>query len=165
MKRSIFAALVAGFLLIACVGCGSLESKAFGLASNGTVMKVETTGSTTSGTIAPNVLFGTVQNSLASAPALEDGKKTQVVVAYTEAQSSVAAMFGSKAVTRTFTYIGNPSESAEETAARLNAVAAVLTSNDVQAQPAASASAASTSDAATASETASPATETTEAMK
>jgi len=136
MKHAILSLVLAVTAAICITGCSTLENKAFGLASNGTVMKVETTGSQTSGTIAPNVLFGTVQNSLATAPALPDGKKTQVVVAYTEAQSSMAAVFGHKAVTRTFTYIGNPSESAAETSARMDAVAKVLTSNDVQAETA-----------------------------
>lgn len=149
MKHITITLLITLAALFCVAGCSSLAPKAVGLASNGTVMKIETTGSTTSGSIAPNLLFGTVQNSLATAPALEDGKKTQVVVAYTEAQNSLAAVFGSKCVTRTFTYIGNPSESAEETKARLESVAKILTSNDVQAQTATAGDTATASDSAT----------------
>lgn len=117
-----------GVLLIGA-GCSTLESIAFGTASNGTVLKAETTGSTTSGTLAPNIFAGTVQNSIASAPALKEGEKTQIVVAYTESQSFWASILGLSAITRTFTYIGNPSESAAETSARMDGFAKVLTSN------------------------------------
>ena len=118
--------VVAGLMIVLLAGCSSLESKAVGIASNGTVIKAETTGSATSGTALPNVLFGVVQNSVATAPALKDGDKTQVVLAYTESQNWFAALFGFTAITRTFTYIGLPSESAEQTKIRFEAAAELL---------------------------------------
>lgn len=121
--------LMAAAVIAIGTGCSTFENIAFGMASNGTVVKGETTGSTTSGSVAPNVLVGTIQNSIASAPALDQTKKTQVVLAYTESQSFLASLFGLTAITRTFTYIGNASESAEDTTARMNALAKVLTCN------------------------------------
>lgn len=128
MKNFLVLLLVC-FASVFFAGCSSLPGKAVGIASNGTVIKVETTGSTTSGTIAPNLLFGTVQNSLTAAPAIDKTKTTQVVVSYTESQSSLAAAFGHTAITRTFSYIGLPGEDAEQTKVRLDAVAKVLTQN------------------------------------
>ncbi len=112
-------------------GCTAIKTAGIGIASNGTVMKIESTGGSVSGTVAPNVLFGTVQSSIASAPAMSADNKTQVAIAYTESQSGLAAVFGHTAVTRTFSYVGLPSETAEQSKVRLEAVARVLTSNAV----------------------------------
>lgn len=108
-------------------GCSALSDKAVAIASNGTAIRVETTGSTSSGTISPNLLLGTVQNSIATAPALDQDKSTQISVAYTESGSFFGSLFGIDAKTRTFSYIGLPAEDAAQTKARLEAVASVLT--------------------------------------
>lgn len=113
-------------MLLALAGCASLETKAVAIASNGTVIKAESMGSATSSTVLPNIMLGIVQNSLATAPALKDGDKTQVVFSYTESQNWFAALFGFTAITRTFTYIGLPSETAEQTKVRFEAASAFL---------------------------------------
>lgn len=116
-------------LLSTCLtGCAT-TGKAVAIASNGTVVKLETTGSTTSGTVAPNLLLGVVQNSIATAPALKEGEKTQVSIAYTESHSWIAEIFGITSITRTFSYIGLPGESAEQTKIRLDALEKILTAN------------------------------------
>lgn len=113
-------------MMLATTGCSSLETKAVAIASNGTVVKAESMGSATSSTVLPNIMLGIVQNSLSTAPALKDGDKTQVVFSYTESQNWFAALFGFTAITRTFTYIGLPSETAEQTKVRFDAAAAFL---------------------------------------
>lgn len=125
-KVSFFILLALGIVVI--TGCAT-TGKAVAIASNGTVIKVESTGSTTSGTIAPNILLGNVQNSIATAPALEEGEKTQVSIAYTESHSWIAEIFGITSITRTFSYIGLPGESAEQTKIRLDALEKILTAN------------------------------------
>jgi len=138
-KLTLALALALTLLTLWCVtGCSSLSAKAVGIASNGTAIKIETTGSATSGTVLPNLLIGTVQNSIATAPIIKDGEKTQVVVSYTESQSALSAVFGHTAVTRTFSYVGLPAETADQTKARLDAVAKVLTANSVGNSPSAS---------------------------
>ncbi|MDD3886466.1 MAG: hypothetical protein PHI35_06325 [Victivallaceae bacterium] len=132
--KKLFALFAATVCITMLAGCTAIKSAAFGIASNGTVVKIETTGSTTSGTVAPNLMIGTVQNSIASAPALPGDAKTQIAVSYTESQSGLAAVFGHTAVTRTFSYVGLPSETAEQSKVRLEAVAAVLKSNAVGSQ-------------------------------
>lgn len=132
-------------LVLLVAGCSSLAEKAVAVASGGTVMKIETTGSTTSGSVAPNLLFGTIQNAVGTAPALAADKKTQVVVGYAEAHSALAALFGHKAVTRTFVYIGSPSESSADTRARMESLTKILTGNDIQAQTASTAGTATVS--------------------
>ncbi len=124
------------FALIICVcvtGCAT-AGKAVAIASNGTVVKLETTGSTTSGTVAPNLLLGVVQNSIATAPALKEGEKTQIAIAYTESHSWLAEIFGLSAVTRTFSYIGLPGETADQTKIRLEALEKILTANTKKAE-------------------------------
>lgn len=115
-------------LTVLISGC-TTTGKAVAIASNGSVLKLETTGSTTSGTIAPNVLLGVVQNSIATAPALKEGDKTQVCISYTESHSWIAQIFGLTSITRTFSYIGLPGESAEQTKIRLDALEKILTAN------------------------------------
>ena len=121
--------IVMGLCLLSTCLTGCASGKAVAIASNGTVVKLETTGSTTSGTIAPNVLLGVVQNSIATAPALKEGEKTQVSIAYTESHSWIAEIFGLTSITRTFSYIGLPGESAEQTKIRLDALEKILTAN------------------------------------
>ena len=118
--------VLTGMLIMALAGCASLETKAVAIASNGTVVKAESMGSATSSTVLPNIMLGIVQNSLSAAPALKDGDKTQVVFSYTESQNWFAALFGFTAITRTFTYIGLPSETAEQTKVRFEAASAFL---------------------------------------
>lgn len=125
-KVAFFILLALGIVVI--TGCAT-TGKAVAIASNGTVIKVESTGSTTSGTIAPNILLGNVQNSIATAPALKEGEKTQVSIAYTESHSWIAEIFGLTSITRTFSYIGLPGESAEQTKIRLDALEKILTAN------------------------------------
>jgi len=149
MKKFTLALTVVLLTLWCVTGCSSLSAKAVGIASNGTAIKIETTGSATSGTVLPNLLIGTVQNSIATAPAIKEGGKTQVVVSYTESQSALSAVFGHTAVTRTFSYVGLPAETAEQTKARLDAVAKVLTVNSVG-NPSSASTGTSTTDTSTA---------------
>lgn len=127
IAQAILWLMLACWLVLCMTGCITTE-KAVAIASNGTVVKLESIGSPTSATVAPNILMGVVQNAIATAPALKEGEKTQVSIAYTESHSWLAAVFGVTATTRTFSYIGLPGETAEQTKVRLEALVKVLTS-------------------------------------
>jgi hypothetical protein len=123
-KVSLFVAMLAlGGLLTGCV----TENKALGLSSSTDGFYVEAPGELSSGS-SSLVKLGLVDNcfSYASAPAIEDGKKTQIVFTVTKRRSFFGAIFGVDATSSSFTYIGMPGESADDTVKRVDALNKVL---------------------------------------
>lgn len=107
-------------------GCAALENKAVAIGSGVDAFKVETTGSTSSGTFLPNLIAGGAVNTLATAPALQEGAQTQVVFAKSRRNSFFGELFGIDASTESVSYIGAPNETPEATAARFEAFAKVM---------------------------------------
>lgn len=107
-------------------GCTALENKAVAIGSGVDAFKLETTGSTSSGTILPNLIAGGAVNTLATAPAIQEGTQTQVVFVKSRRNSFFGELFGIDASTESISYIGAPNETPEATAARFEAFAKVM---------------------------------------
>lgn len=118
-------ALLFGLSLLLFTGCSTLENKAFALGSGVDAFKLETSGGVSTGTVLPNLILGGAVNTLATAPAVADGAKTQVVFVRSKRNSFFGELFGIDAVTESVSYIGTPGETAEETAERLRAFASL----------------------------------------
>ena len=122
MKFDIAILAVVAFIL---TGCTALENKAVAIGSGVDAFKIETTGSTSSGTILPNLIAGGAVNTLATAPAIQGGTQTQVVFVRSRRNSFFGELFGIDASTESVSYIGAPNETPEATAARFEAFAKV----------------------------------------
>lgn len=114
-------AILFGLSLLLFTGCSALENKAFALGSGVDAFKLETSGGVSTGTVLPNLILGGAVNTLATAPAVADGVKTQVVFVRSKRNSFFGELFGIDAVTESVSYIGSPGETAEETATRVEA--------------------------------------------
>ena len=106
-------------------GCTALENKAVAIGSGVDAFKIETTGSTSSGTFLPNLIAGGAVNTLATAPAVQEGTQTQVVFVKSRRNSFFGELFGIDASTESISYIGVPNETPEATAARFEAFSKV----------------------------------------
>lgn len=122
-KGAIALLLMAVLCLVS--GCSALENKAFALGSGVDAFKLETSGGVSTGTILPNLILGGAVNTLATAPAVADGAKTQVVFVRSRRNSFFGELFGIDAVTESVSYIGSPGETAEETSERMKAFASL----------------------------------------
>lgn len=122
-KGAIALLLMAVLCLVS--GCSALENKAFALGSGVDAFKLETSGGVSTGTILPNLILGGAVNTLATAPAVADGVKTQVVFVRSRRNSFFGELFGIDAVTESVSYIGSPGETAEETSERMKAFASL----------------------------------------
>lgn len=112
------AALAGVIILLA--GCVT-ENKAVGLSNGAGGFMLETTASASTGSIpTPTIWLAGNVLSYASAPALDDGKKTQVVFTMCKRRSFFGSLFGVDDSSTSMSYIGSPGESAEETAKRLS---------------------------------------------
>jgi hypothetical protein len=125
MKRFSVILALAALAAILLPGCTALENKAVGIGSSVDALKIETTGSTSSGTILPNLIAGGAVNTLATAPAIQEGTQTQVVFVRSRRNSFFGELFGIDASTESISYIGAPNETPEATAARFEAFAKV----------------------------------------
>ena len=125
MKFGIDIAILAVAALLVLTGCTALENKAVAIGSGVDAFKLETTGSTSSGTILPNLIAGGAVNTLATAPAIQEGTQTQVVFVKSRRNSFFGELFGIDASTESISYIGAPNETPEATAARFEAFAKV----------------------------------------
>ena len=121
--RIIIALMTVALML---TGCTALENKAVAIGSGVDAFKLETTGSTSSGTILPNLIAGGAVNTLATAPAIQEGTQTQVVFVRSRRNSFFGELFGIDASTESISYIGAPNETPEATAARFEAFAKVM---------------------------------------
>jgi hypothetical protein len=125
MKFGIDIAILAVAALLVLTGCAALENKAVAIGSGVDAFKLETTGSTSSGTVLPNLIAGGAVNTLATAPAIQEGTQTQVVFVKSRRNSFFGELFGIDASTESISYIGAPNETPEATAARFEAFAKV----------------------------------------
>ena len=117
-------------LLSTCLtGCAALETKAVAIASGVDAAKIETTGSVSSGTFLPNVIFGGAVNSICTAPVMDNGKTAQPTYSKSRRNSFFGSIFGVDNSTETIAYTGVPGETADETAKRCKALAGLSTSN------------------------------------
>lgn len=123
-KITLFLSVLASVFALA--GCTALENKAVAIGSGVDAFKLETTGSTSSGTILPNLIAGGAVNTLATAPAIQEGTQTQVVFVKSRRNSFFGELFGIDASTESISYIGAPNETPEATAARFEAFAKVM---------------------------------------
>lgn len=123
-KITLFLSVLAS-VLVSVTGCTALENKAVAIGSGVDAFKLETTGSTSSGTILPNLIAGGAVNTLATAPAIQEGTQTQVVFVKSRRNSFFGELFGIDASTESISYIGAPNETPEATAARFEAFAKV----------------------------------------
>jgi len=130
-------------LAIIMTGCAALETKAVAIASGIDAMKIETTGSVSSGTVLPNIIVGGAVNSVCTAPAMDSGKTAQPTYSKSRRNSFFGSLFGIDNATETIAYTGVPGETADETAKRCQALAGLSTSS----------STAKTSDTATSTQT------------
>lgn len=124
MKMKFDIAILAAALLV-LTGCSALENKAVAIGSGVDAFKIETTGSTSSGTILPNLIAGGAVNTLATAPVIQEGMQTPVVFAKSRRNSFFGELFGIDASTESISYIGVPNETPEATAARFEAFSKV----------------------------------------
>lgn len=123
-KITLFLSVLASVFVL--TGCTALENKAVAIGSGVDAFKLETTGSTSSGTILPNLIAGGAVNTLATAPAIQEGTQTQVVFVRSRRNSFFGELFGIDASTESVSYIGAPNETPEATAARFEAFAKVM---------------------------------------
>lgn len=123
-KITLFLSVLASVFVL--TGCTALENKAVAIGSGVDAFKLETTGSTSSGTILPNLIAGGAVNTLATAPAIQEGTQTQVVFVKSRRNSFFGELFGIDASTESISYIGAPNESPEATVARFEAFAKVM---------------------------------------
>ncbi len=130
-------------LVLLLSGCAALETKAVAVASGIDAMKVETTGSVSSGTVLPNIIVGGAVNSICTAPVMDNGKTAQPTYSKSRRNSFFGSLFGVDNMTETIAYTGVPGETADETAKRCKALAGLSTSS----------STAKTSDTATSTQT------------
>lgn len=122
MKKTIFCTMFAAAGMILFTGCASLENKSFAAAGGVDAMKVETSGSTSTGTILPNITVGGAVSAIATSPAMEQGKTTAPVFSKAKRNSFFGELFGIDCSTTALVYIGTPGETADETAKRMKAI-------------------------------------------
>lgn len=117
-------------LVLLLSGCAALETKAVAVASGIDAMKVETTGSVSSGTVLPNIIVGGAVNSICTAPIMDAGKTAQPTYSKSRRNSFFGSLFGVDNTTETIAYTGVPGETADETVKRCKALAGLSTSSN-----------------------------------
>lgn len=108
-------------------GCAALETKAVAVASGVDAVKIETTGSVSTGTVLPNIIMGGAVNSICTAPVMDNGKTAQPTYSKSRRNSFFGSLFGVDNTTETIAYTGVPGESAAETEQRCKALAGLST--------------------------------------
>ena len=134
MKVYILRALLILFLMatsfglaISMSGCVT-EHKALGFSSGVNGFEAELVANAASGSFPfPSIRFLNGTFSYASAPAVKENEKTQVVFTMTSRRSFLGSLFGIDDTSFSMSYIGNPGETAEETVKRINAFKAMQT--------------------------------------
>ncbi len=95
-----------------------LTEKTVVTAGSTSAVKLESTGSTSSGTITPNFLVGSGTGSVSTCPQ----KNNKVAIGMSWSAGILSSISNASASSGSFTYIGADGESAAETETRLNAV-------------------------------------------
>lgn len=116
-------------LVLLLSGCAALETKAVAVASGVDAVKIETTGSVSTGTVLPNIIMGGAVNSICTAPVMDNGKTAQPTYSKSRRNSFFGSLFGVDNTTETIAYTGVPGETADETAKRCKALAGLSTSS------------------------------------
>ena len=97
--------------------------KDFAIGGAITAVKVETTGSSSSGTLLPNFIIGGGATGVASSPS----ESTRPVINFSRSAGVLSSLTNSSAYSGSLNYIGTPGETSAETAARLKGVLGALT--------------------------------------
>ena len=119
-------AVLMGLYMSGCV----TENKAVGFSNGIEGFKLEVTGSASTGSYPlPQIWLAGDTFSYASAPALKEGDKTQIVFTATTRRSFFGSLFGIEDTSSSMSYIGNPNETAAETAKRIKALKSVMSSS------------------------------------
>ena len=124
-----FMLVVLALAAVMFAGCSALESKAVAIGSGVDAMKLETSGSVSSGTILPNIIVGGAVNSICTAPIVKEGETAQPSYSKVRRNSFFGSLFGINDTTETISYIGVPGETAADTAARASALAGLSTTD------------------------------------
>lgn len=124
--KKIIEFLVALVAVVTLAGCASLAGKAVGAAGAVDALKIESSGSTSTGTPTPNIIAGGAVSAVATSPSMEDGKTAAPVFSYARRSSFFGSLFGLDCDTIAAVYIGSPGETAADTAARMNAISAAI---------------------------------------
>jgi len=95
-----------------------LTEKTVVTAGSTSAVKLESTGSTSSGTITPNFLIGSGTGSVSTCPQ----KNNKVAIGMSWSAGILSSITNASSSSGSFTYIGADGESAEATATRLKAV-------------------------------------------
>jgi len=131
MRNFFIAALLALGCGLALTGC--LADKAVACSNGIDGLKVETTGSASSGSMPmPNVWYAQDCFSYASAPSLPKDATTQVVFTYAKKRSFLGSLFGVDDTAETMSYIGAPNETANDTEKRVKALRSVPATSEVK---------------------------------
>lgn len=109
-------------LVLTLCACASLSEKSVAVASRVDALKIETSGSASSGTISPNIMVGGGANCLSTSRAFLDSERAVPTFSYSSSGSFFGSLFGLDVSSTTMTYTGSVDESAAETAARLSAL-------------------------------------------
>lgn len=120
MKKIILPLFTLVFLTLAA--CASLSEKSVAVASRVDALKIETSGSASSGTISPNLMVGGGANCLSTSRAFLDSERAVPTFSYSSSGSFFGSLFGLDVSSTTMTYTGSVDESAAETVARLTAL-------------------------------------------
>ncbi len=95
-----------------------LTEKTVVTAGSTSAVKLESTGSTSSGTITPNFLVGSGTGSVSTCPQ----RNNKVAIGMSWSAGILSSISNASASSGSFTYIGADGESAKDTETRLNAV-------------------------------------------
>ena len=122
MKKFFISTIFSAAAIFIFTGCAALENKSFASAGGVDAMKVETSGSTSTGTILPNIIVGGAVSAIATSPAVDQEKTTAPVFSKAKRNSFFGELFGIDCSTTALVYIGTPGESADETVKRMEAI-------------------------------------------
>jgi hypothetical protein len=93
-------------------GCTSLQNKTFGAAGSVQAVKIETTGSTSTGTLLPNVILGGANSAIATMPEAQNRR----VLSYSKSSSILGSLTSASSGGISFVYISAVGETVDETA-------------------------------------------------
>lgn len=118
--------LIPSALLLALAACASLSEKSVAVATRTDALRIESSGSAASGTLAPNIVVGGASNCVSTSKAFLDSERAVPTFAYSESASFFGSLFGLDVGSKSMTYTGAVDETAEEIAARLRALSSFI---------------------------------------
>lgn len=110
---------------VTTISGSALSSKTVAGSGSVQALKIETTGSTASGTMLPNVILGGGNSAITTSPA-DDNRP---VCAYSRSTSILGSLTNATAAGVSWVYIGTANETAAQTAARVEALQALSDSS------------------------------------